>query len=220
MKRGLKCIVLMLGLFLFASCKDDGYVYPSVQLEFLTAETGNDGYIRSVVTDEGKRLPIEKDHTRSQFTANSAVRIVANYELMSEKGQDEARIYTLLKPVSADPQPANEFPEGVVKTDAAKVQSIWMGRDYLNMVLAVQAQSGKHIFGFVEESVEPGNDGRPAVTLSLYHNAGGDVEAYTQRGYLSVPLKNRYPQGAHIKFKVNTYDGGKTYRFDYKPTDN
>lgn len=220
MKRGLKCIVIMFGLSVFASCKDDGYVYPSVQLEFLTAETGNDGYIQSVVTDEGKRLPIEKDHTRSQFLANSAVRIIANYELLSEQGQDEARIYTLLKPVSVDPQPANEFPDGAVKMDAAKVQSIWMGRDYLNMVLAVQAQSGKHIFGFVEESVDTGNDRCPVVTVLLYHNAGGDVEAYAQRGYLSVPLKNRYPQGAHIKFKVNTYDGEKLYCFDYKPTDN
>ncbi|WP_455592453.1 NigD1/NigD2 family lipoprotein [Bacteroides sp.] len=221
MKRGLQCIVLVLGLCLFASCKDDDYVYPSVQLEFLTAETGSDGYIRSVITDEGKLLPIEKDHTRSRFTANSSVRIVANYELLSEEGQDEIRIYTLLKPVSADPQTVKEFPGGVVKDDPANVQSIWMGRDYLNMVLAVQAQSGKHIFGFVEESVvKPGGDGRPMVTLSLYHDAGGDVEAYTQRGYLSIPLKNRYPQGAHIEFKVNTYDGGKNYRFDYKPTDN
>lgn len=207
---------------LFSCSDDDGYVYPSVQLEFLTAETGSDGHIQSVVTDEGMRLPIEKDHTRSLFDANSVVRIVANYELMAEEeGQKEVRIYTLLKAVTAHPQPADKFPGGVVKTDPTDVQSIWMGHDYLNVIAAVQAQSGTHTFGFVEESLEPaGHDGRPVVTLLLYHNAGGDVEAYMKRGYLSVSLKNRYPQGAHLTFKVNTYGGLKSFRFNYNPIDN
>ena len=220
MRRALLCVVLMLGSFLFFSCEDDGYVYPSVQLEFLTAQTGGDGRIQSVVTDEGVQLPLEKDHTRSQFNANSAVRIVANYELLPGEGtQKEVRIYTLLKAVAADPQPADKFTGGV-KTDPTDVQSIWMGCDYLNLVAAVQAQSGTHRFGFIEESVEIGADGLPIVRLLLYHDAGGDVEAYTKRGYLSVSLKNKYPQGAHLTFRVNTYDTLKTYHFDYKPSDN
>lgn len=220
MRRGLLCLMLVLGSFLFFACEDDGYVYPSVQLEFLTAQTGSDGRIKSVVTDEGVRLPIEKDHTRSQFDANSAVRIVANYELLVEEGdQKEVRIYTLLKVVTAEPQPADKFTGGV-KTDPTDIQSIWMGCDYLNLVAAVQAQSVTHRFGFVEESFEIGADGLPNVGLLLYHDAGGDVEAYTKRGYLSVSLKNRYPQGAHLTFRVNTYGAPKIYHFDYKPSDN
>lgn len=39
---------------LLAGCGDDDYHYPSVKLEFLTAFSGADGYLRSVVTDEGK----------------------------------------------------------------------------------------------------------------------------------------------------------------------
>ncbi len=37
---------------LLAGCGDDDYHYPSVKLEFLTAFSGADGYLRSVVTDE------------------------------------------------------------------------------------------------------------------------------------------------------------------------
>ena len=39
---------------LLAGCGDDDYHYPSVKLEFLTAFSGADGYLRSVVTDEGE----------------------------------------------------------------------------------------------------------------------------------------------------------------------
>lgn len=220
MRKGILRFVLMLGAFLLFSCEDDSYVYPSVQLEFLTVQTGSDGRIESVITDDGVQLPIEKDHTRSQFEANSAVRIVANYELLTEEdARKEVRIYTLLKAVAADPQPADKFAGGV-KTDPTDVQSIWMGCDYLNLVAAVQAQSGTHRFGFVEESVGLAADGLPVVKLLLYHDADGDVEAYTKRGYLSVPLKNKYPLGAHLTFRVNTYDAMKTFHFDYKPSEN
>ena len=43
---------------LLAGCGDDDYHYPSVKLEFLTAFSGADGYLRSVVTDEGETLPV------------------------------------------------------------------------------------------------------------------------------------------------------------------
>ena len=37
---------------LLTGCGDDDYHYPSVKLEFLTAFSGADGYLRSVVTDD------------------------------------------------------------------------------------------------------------------------------------------------------------------------
>ena len=39
---------------LLTGCGDDDYHYPSVKLEFLTAFSGADGYLQSVVTDEGE----------------------------------------------------------------------------------------------------------------------------------------------------------------------
>lgn len=204
---------------LFSSCDDDnGYVYPSVKLEFLTAETGDDGRIRSVVTDEGVRLPIEKDHTRSELDANASVRIVSNYEtLASADNKPEVRIYVLMQVVAVDPKPRDAFENGV-KEDPVDVTSIWLGHDYINMVLGIRWQRAKHSFHFVEESVTEGEDGRPEVILSLYHDNGGDMEAYSQKAYLSVPLKNRYSDGAHIEFRFNTYNKGvKCYKFDYIP---
>ena len=54
---------------LLAGCGDDDYHYPSVKLEFLTAFSGADGYLRSVVTDEGETLPVVEDKTKTNIEA-------------------------------------------------------------------------------------------------------------------------------------------------------
>ena len=65
---------------LLTGCGDDDYHYPSVKLEFLTAFSGADGYLRSVVTDEGETLPVVEDKTKTKIEANASVRpIVTGY---------------------------------------------------------------------------------------------------------------------------------------------
>ena len=64
---------------LLAGCGDDDYHYPSVKLEFLTAFSGADGYLRSVVTDEGETLPVVEDKTKTNIEANASVRVISNY---------------------------------------------------------------------------------------------------------------------------------------------
>lgn len=222
-KEVLGVALVLMSLLLFACSDDDGYVYPSVQLEFLTAQSGSDGRFEAVRTDAGENLPVEKDHTRTQITPDSATRIVANYEMLTvEGGQKEVRIYTLINAVAPVPVPAGKFINGV-RTDPAEVQSIWMGHDYLNMVLALQAQNKTHRFHFIEDSVKLDESGRQQVYLTLYHDAGEDVEAYTRRAYLSVPLRLYAGRSREtvLFFSLQTYDSGKeTYRFDYKPTEN
>lgn len=217
----LRGALMLLPFLLFACNKDDGYVYPSVQLEFLTAQSGADGRFKAVCNDAGENLPIEKDHTRTEIAPDTTARIVANYELLTDGGtQKEVRIYTLLPAISPIPLPSVRFPQGV-KKDPVEVQSIWMGHDYLNMVLSLQAQNKTHRFHFVEDSVKQDESGKQQIYLTLYHDAGGDVEAYTKRAYLSVPLW-QYAQKSKesvLFFSLQTYDSGReTYCFDYKPT--
>ena len=59
---------------LLAGCGDDDYHYPSVKLEFLTAFSGADGYLRSVVTDEGETLPVVEDKTKTITGGFRAIR--------------------------------------------------------------------------------------------------------------------------------------------------
>ena len=55
---------------MLVSCgDDDDYHYPSVKLDFLTAQAGADGSLQSVLTDEGETLAIVEDASKTRIDA-------------------------------------------------------------------------------------------------------------------------------------------------------
>lgn len=206
---------------LLCTCSDDDYHYPSVKLEFLTAYSDAEGGLQYVVTDEGDKYPVWAGVDDWRITPDSLIRIVSNYEIMQTDGVEGVRLYSALAAVSSLPLPAESF-EGEIMTDPADVLSIWMGRDYLNMMLEVKAQNRPHEFFFVEESrmIDVENH-HASVSLLLYHDDGDDIQAYTKRAYCSVPLRHYVEEGVEtvtVHFSVYTYSGEvKKYEFEYKP---
>ncbi|MCC8186607.1 MAG: NigD-like protein [Bacteroides sp.] len=221
-------IALLLGtcVGLLGSCSKDKYEYPSVKLELITIEAGNTGRIQTFVTDDGERLTVAEDKSQTVIDPDSRMRVLSNYQpLSSQNGTltGEGVIYAVGSVVSAEPIPVSEI-EGDLKTDPVTLQSIWMGADYLNLVVLVKAQSGVHYFRFVEdEIVTDDEEGVTHIYLSLYHDASNDTEAYTQKAYLSIPLRQyvSVADGREIQicFRLNTYDGEECRRFEYIPSD-
>ena len=176
-------------IWVLLSCDKDDWRYPSVKQEYVTAFSDESGKIKSVQTDDGVTCPVLEDLTSFHMKSDSAMRIVTNYEnLITDKGISGVKIYALLKAVSPVPLKAHEF-QGGVKTESAEVQSIWLGYNYLNILLSVK-QPGTHRFGFVEKSVSV-DEGNQCVTvnLMLYHATTDSALVYSRRAYLSVPLK-------------------------------
>ena len=217
-----------------AACGGDDYYYPSVKLEFLTAHTGADGFFDTVLTDEGRQLQVVYDASQSNYRADTLVRIVSNYERqLSSTASEGAKLYACVEAISPLPQPVHAFDKGV-KTESASVQSIWMGYDYLNMLLMVN-QQGRHEFRFVEESVtRPDAEGCVVVNLRLHHAVETEVEDYEKRAYVSIPLRHYVTEGVSkvtVNFTLYTEAGSnepyvkpdsevganKTYSFDYVP---
>lgn len=216
MKKHCCSLLVVLLSCLLASCGDDDYRYPSVKQDFLTAFSGMDGRLESVLADEGERLRIVEGASGLRVSADTAVRIVANYETLAIGDGDVAgaKLYALLQTVSPVPLAAAEFEEGV-KTEPSEIQSIWRGYDYLNIIVKVK-QQGKHLFHFVEdEAVVDENSGRVKVRLTLYHEVSSSVQDYGKRAYLSVPLKQYMTEGVRgvdVRFRIYTYSGCfKTY---------
>ncbi|WP_394708149.1 NigD-like C-terminal domain-containing protein [uncultured Bacteroides sp.] len=219
----LKNIYLFLIFLSLLSCKgeEDSYVYPSVKLEFMSAQTDNSGNIAYLKTDKDSIYQIEKDRTNSKLDSNAVQRIVCYYALLNKATSTQyatAEIYSLIKTVS--PTPARLAPEAEMKTDPVGIQSIWLSGDYINLTLQIKLQSEKHAFHFIEESTyKLGN--KPIINLTLYHDKNGDVEAYTKIAYLSVPLAKyikQYPNGFTISFSIQTFtEGLKTFTFTYPP---
>ena len=134
--RGLLVAVLAC---LLAACGDD-YYYPSVRQDFLTAFSGADGRLETVLTDEGETFRVVEDASGMRVGVDAAIRIVANYEtLTTDDKVAGVKLYALLQAISPVPLAADEFEEGV-KTEPSEVQSIWLGHDYLNIILKVKQQ--------------------------------------------------------------------------------
>ncbi|MBQ8502469.1 MAG: hypothetical protein IJ494_09320 [Bacteroides sp.] len=213
------CILLTLFCLLTACGDDDDYHYPSVKLEFLTAYTDANGVVERVCTDAGETWPVLQTSAATVVKADTAYRIVTNYEpVTASDGTQGVKLYAWSNAISPLPLPASEFKEGV-RCEPAEVASIWMGYEYLNMLLTVK-QQGKHSLHFVEETVEVDTDSRcSTVYLSLYHAVTSEVQDYTKRAYLSVPLYPYLKDGVE-KLKVffswiNESGEKKTYSCEY-----
>ena len=210
MKRRKLHVIWLWGLlFLMTACGDDDYYYPSVKLEFVTVEAGEDGRIQTLIPDKGEALPVAEDRTGSTIAANTSRRVMSNYEVLPDGSA--ATIYSLQSLIVPVPKPEDDpvYKDGI-KQDPVEVVSIWLGRDYLNMILNLKVSTGKgHTFGIVEDVSELKTNG--IVNMLLYHDANSDEEYYNRRAYISVPLA-QYIDEEHpgrtinIKFKYCTYD--------------
>ena len=101
---------------------------------------------------------------------------------------------------------------GHITTEEADVLSWWLGYGYLNVVVTVR-QQGKHLFHFVEDEVTTDAGGSRRVRLTLYHAVESEVQDYTKRGYLSVPLQQYFTEGVRsldVTLCVHTASGVKT----------
>lgn len=217
------CVLLPLLLATMACKEDESYHYPPVKLEFFTMQPDAEGRPLTIRTDDGVLRSVV-EYTSAKRTENSAaLRVVGHYEetAPTADGTAAVKLYTWSAVTAPLPRVEADFEKGV-KRDPADLLSAWMGWDYLNLLLTVKGQDAKHAFHFVEEAVnhDPAT-GIRSVTLSLYHDAANDVQAYTKRAYLSVPLRQYAADNVskvELTFKLLTYTGEwKTYRFDYLP---
>lgn len=205
-----------LTLSLFACGDDDDYTYPSLISEFADVQTDDSGTFTYIHTDNGESLPIVNSHELAAegITPDTLYRVLSRYELV-DKG---AKLYAIQAIPAPLPLPPTDFPDGV-KADPLEMQSLWRGGNYLNMILLVKAQKGKHTFCFIEDSlvVSP-SDGHTILYLRLYHDAGDDIQAYTQKAYLSVPLSqyaDRLTVGDSISLRIPTAQGWQEWKRGY-----
>lgn len=205
---------LMLSAMLCSGCDDDSnYVYPSVLTEFVDAHVDSSHLVDKITTDQAYTYTLENSISASGLQADSTYRSVCIYEKSSTEA-NQAKVYSLRLIYALAPVPAERFT--TIKTDPLSMQSLWRGGEYLNMVATPKAQNIDHVFAFIQDSLITDN-GCTKLYLKLYHDQNGDLEAYTQKTYLSVPLSDySLQEGDSIYFRAYTYkEGLKTWKFAY-----
>lgn len=215
-----KLYLIIAGLSLLTgllSCSDDedDYVYPSVLSEFADVYSGSDRRLVCLQTDNGQRWEILNASTISTdgVVADTVYRSLVRYE----RKETGVEVYAIQMIAAPKPNVPTDFPDGI-KNDPVEMQSLWRGGDYLNMILLVKAQNGRHIFRFVDDGFTSSSGGPKTLHFRLYHDAGGDVQAYTQKVYLSLPLasyKSHLSQGDTLSFSILTTAGWQRWKRCY-----
>lgn len=213
-------VLFVVSVFI-VSCTDDeeNRRYPALLSEFVEVTTTSSARLDLLYTDAGESLPISNSASigTNGLTPDSIYRAIGRYErVLSDNGTWEATIYALQLIPSSYAVSASYFPE--VKQDPVAMQSLWRGGNYLNIILLVKVQNGKHLFRFIDEGMSQSENGVNTFSFSLYHDAAGDVEAYTQKVYLSIPL---YPYSEHLSegdtlsFAIPTSEGLQVWKTIY-----
>ena len=185
MKRVKCCFLLLLCMLALEGCKEDKYVYPSVLTEFINIRTDHSGTLKELITDQGEILSVQQREGLSGLTPDSVYRTVSVYERLESSEEDDAYLYSSQLILAALPLPADQFE--TVRTDPLSIQSIWKSGEYINLVLLPTVKEKPHAFHFIDQGITEAN-GKRTLNLTLYHDRNNDIEAFTRKVYLSIPL--------------------------------
>lgn len=192
------------------ACGEEEYVFPDLVTEMVCLKTDANGVGTEFITDEGTVWHLQEGNRPNKLTADSTYRMVSRYVPLNET---DAQVYSFAKTISSLPKPESEYE--VIHTDPVSIQSIWRSGDYLNMVLPISVKNQEHELAFIENGISLNDDGTQTLTLTLFHDRKSDIEGFTQKFYLSIPLwhyQERLNKGDQIVLNLNTYKEGMTSR--------
>jgi len=153
-------------------------------------------------------------------------RILIPKELKNYSGSNGQRVILNYTPLRGDTIKVNDVADiftGEIQTlkifqqiydDPVKIQSLWVGGDYLNMVFETEYHSRSHLIGLFRDMVSP------TVDLYFSHFRNNDPPGYPQTFYASFLISSLRPAGSSdpVSFRlfVNTYTGMREFDLELK----
>lgn len=204
-KKALKSLALisLLPLFL-ASCEKESERLPDYLMEFVTVEMeGSDYRFRA---DNGKLLIPDRV---TNLSAKTGQRVIINYVPL--EGNNIHINYA--SPIFTGKIEADGYPENYADTPV-KIQSVWVGGDYLNLIIETEYHSVPHSVALLRDS--------SSESLDIYfsHSSNNDSPGYPKVLYASFLIKEIREQAnvspVPFHFFVNTYEGMRTFNLELR----
>ena len=197
-------LVLWVALLLLpaAGCEKEPKRLDDYFVDFATVKKEGAGY--RFLLDNG-RLLIPKE---TDYTGNEGQRVILNYV----PWQGDTVKINYITDIFTGVVQSDGFPERYVK-DPVKIQSIWVGGDYLNMIIEVEYHSKPHKVALFRDLSSP------TVDLWFSHSRENDPPGYPQMMYASFLLSSlRTQNGVSTPFRVfiRTRDGLRDMQFILK----
>ncbi len=195
MKRKLFIATLIIGFFLAVGCEKEDERIDNFLVDFATVFVSNR---RIFFQLDNQRILIPKG---LNYSGESGQRVILNYTPLrgdTVKVNDVANIFTGgIQTPGFFQQPSK---------DPVKIQSVWVGGDYLNMIFETEYHSVQHLIGLF--IMDPSSTPRE---LYFSHSRNNDTPGYPQTFYVSFSIKGlRYPGSSDpVPFRlfINTYAG-------------
>ena len=185
-------LLLIAGVLLLLSCKNDSYEsgdsrYSYLRADFCMMHTLDKGAIDYLLIDGGDTVRIATPVKLNWASkADSLYRALVYYDVTTRQMFSATSVLVT--------HPVSKQKAATLSTDAITVESTWEGGGYFNVAFNVKTgqtdekQKAQQV-GLVVNTIIKHHNGAPDdIYLMLTHNQNGQPEYYTVRGYLSTPL--------------------------------
>ena len=184
--------MLIAGVMLLLSCKNDSYEsgdsrYSYLRADFCMMHTSDKGAIDYLLVDGGDTVRIATPVKLNwASTADSVYRALVYYDVTTRQMFSASPVLVT--------RPVSKQKAATLSTDAITVESTWEGGGYFNVAFNVKTgqtdekQKAQQIALVVDTIIKHDNGAPDDIYLMLTHNQNGQPEYYTVRGYLSTPL--------------------------------
>ncbi|NMB48925.1 MAG: hypothetical protein GX997_00485 [Bacteroidales bacterium] len=204
MKRKLFITTLIIVFSLAAGCEKEDERIDNFLVDFATVLHSQQIVFFQL---DNQRILIPKE--LKNYSGNNGQRVILNYTPLrgdTIKVNDVADIFT------GEIQTLKIFQQ--IYDDPVKIQSLWVGGDYLNMVFETEYHSRSHLIGLFRDMVSP------TVDLYFSHFRNNDPPGYPQTFYVSFLISSLRPAGSSdpVSFRlfVNTYTGMREFDLELK----
>ena len=197
-------------LLVLSSCANDAYdkgegEYSLMQAEMAEVHINSDVLVDYFITDTNDRYMVATPFQNSWMkTPDSTYRAVAYF---NKRDDGMADVIGLSRVGVLIPKKLKKL-----KTDPVRFESVWVSpnRDYLNasiylLVGSTDDDKAIHTLGCHIDTLHQNVDGTKTIQLIFHHDQGGVPEYYSQRTYVSIPLKDALADSVCIT--MHTYDG-------------
>lgn len=146
-------------------------------------------------------------------------------ELKDYSGKDGQRVVLNYTPLRGDTVKINSVSDiftGTVEgssavanliKDPVKIQSVWVGGNYLNLILEIEYFDKAHVIGLFRDTQSP------TIDLHFSHSRNNDPPGYTKKLYASFSLAAiKSPNGSPAPFRlhINTQSGERIFELEVK----
>lgn len=142
------------------------------------------------------------------YKGNEGQRVILNYVPLNGDTIQIRRISDIFTDVIQE----DGFPERYTD-DPVKIQSVWVGGDYLNMIMEIEYHSLAHKVSLLRDPSSA------SVDLWFSHSRNNDPHGYPQMMYASFSLQSLHP-GSNgtipLRLFINTHTGMREFHFELK----